>query len=47
VGDKVEEWVLKGAQIVGAEFGNLDWANMGDPVELTLNLAYDYAILQY
>jgi hypothetical protein len=47
VGDKVEEWVLKGAQIVSAEFGNLDWTNMGDPVELTLNLAYDYAILQY
>jgi hypothetical protein len=47
VGDKVEEWVLKGAQIVGAEFGSLDWTNMGDPVELTLNLAYDYAVLQF
>jgi hypothetical protein len=47
VGDKVEEWVLKGAQIVSAEFGSLDWTNTGDPVELTMNIAYDYAILQY
>jgi hypothetical protein len=47
VGDKVEEWVLKGAQIVSAEFGSLDWGNGGDPVELTMNIAYDYAILQY
>lgn len=47
VGDKVEEWVLKGAQIVSAEFGSLDWANMGDSLNITLNLAYDYAILQY
>jgi len=47
VGDKVEEWVLKGAQIVSAEFGSLDWTNTGDPVELTLNLAYDYAVLQF
>ena len=47
VGDKVEEWVLKQAQIVSAEFGSLDWANTGDYVPITLNLAYDYAILQY
>lgn len=47
VGDKVEEWVLKQAQIVSAEFGNLDWANTGDYVPITLNLAYDYAILQF
>jgi hypothetical protein len=47
VGDQVEEWVLKGAQIVGAEFGSVDWTNGGDAVELTMTLAYDYAILQY
>jgi hypothetical protein len=47
VGDKVEEWVLKGAQIVSAEFGSLDWTNTGDPVELTMNIAYDYAVLQF
>jgi hypothetical protein len=38
---------LKGAQIVGAEFGSVDWTNGGDAVELTMTLAYDYAILQY
>lgn len=47
VGDKVEEWQLKGAQIVSAEFGSLDWSNGGDSLNITMNLAYDYAILQF
>lgn len=47
VGDKVEEWQLRGAQIVSAEFGSLDWSNGGDSLNITMNLAYDYAILQF
>jgi len=47
VGDKVEEWVLKGAQITNAEFGSLDWTSMGDSLNITITLAYDYAVLQY
>jgi hypothetical protein len=47
VGDKVEEWQLRGAQIVSAEFGSLDWSSGGDSLNITMNLAYDYAILQF
>jgi hypothetical protein len=46
VGDKVEEWTLKGAFIQDANFGDLDFAS-NDPVEITLALRYDYAILQF
>lgn len=47
VGDKIEEWTLKGAFIVQANFGEMDWSNSTDPVSITLSLAYDYAILEY
>lgn len=47
VGDKVEEWLIRGAFITNAEFGSGDWSNSGDPLNITLTLAYDYAILQY
>ena len=47
VGDKVEEWTLKGTWITNATFGDLDWANTTDPVDVTLTLRYDYAILQF
>jgi hypothetical protein len=46
VGDKIEEWTLKGAIIVSAAFNDLDWA-ASDPAEITLSLRYDYAILQF
>ena len=46
VGDKVEEWTLKGAFIVSAAFNDLDWS-VSDPAEITLSLRYDYAILQF
>ena len=47
VGDKVEEWTLKGTWIVNANFNDLDWANTTDPADITLTLRYDYAILQF
>ena len=46
VGDKVEEWTLKGAFITAANFGELSWET-DDPIAIELTLAYDYAILQY
>ena len=46
VGDKVEEWTLKGTYIETANFGDLDYAS-SDPAEITLTLKYDYAILQF
>ena len=47
VGDKVEEWVLKGAFIQSANFNDLDFANGTDVADITLTLRYDYAILSY
>ena len=46
VGDKVEEWTLKGTWIKEATFGDLDWAT-NEAVGISLTLKYDYAILQY
>jgi len=46
VGDKIENWKLKGAFILNAQFGELDWQS-NDPAEITLTLAYDYAILEF
>jgi hypothetical protein len=46
VGDKVEQWTLKGAFITSANFGEMDWST-NDPVSIELQLSYDYAILEY
>ena len=46
VGDIVEEWTLNGAFIQNATFGDLAF-DSNDPVEITLTLRYDYAILQF
>ena len=46
VGDVIEEWQLVGAFITSAAFGDLDWAT-SDPVEVTVTLRYDYAVLQF
>ena len=46
VGDKIEEWSLKGAWIQTANFGELSFENVA-PVEIVCTLRYDYAILQF
>ena len=46
VGDKIEQWTLKGAFITSAAFNDLDWAS-NDPADITLTLSYDYAILEF
>ena len=46
VGDKVEEWVLKGAMIQAANFGDMNFET-NEPNEIILTLRYDYAILQF
>jgi|TARA_A100001391_G_scaffold120371_1_gene81946 hypothetical protein len=46
VGDKVEEWTLKGSYIADANFGEMDWSS-NEPTDITLTLRYDYAILQF
>lgn len=47
VGDVVEEWQIKGALIVSANFTDLDWSAGAEVVMAELTLAYDYAILSY
>ncbi len=46
VGDKVEEWKLKGAFIIDANFGDMSFEDV-TPAEITLSVQYDYAILQF
>jgi hypothetical protein len=46
VGDIVSEWILKGAFIKTATFGDYDWAN-DQYVNVGLTLTMDYAIHNY
>ena len=46
VGDIVEKWTLYGTYIGDASFGELDFSD-SNPVEITLTLRYDYAILEF
>ncbi len=46
VGDIVGEWILKGAFVKTADFGEFDWANEA-PITITAELAVDYCILNY
>ncbi len=46
VGDKVEEWILKGAQITKATFGELTWEK-DEPMVIALTIQPDYCILNY
>ena len=47
VGDKVEEWSLRGCFITEASFGDMDWSNDGEAVTISLTVQMDYCILQY
>lgn len=46
VGDKVEEWIIKGAQITKVTFGDMDWAT-DEQVEFTMTIQPDYCVLNY
>ena len=46
VGDKIEQWTLKGAFIQQANFGDLAF-DSNEPATIELTLAYDYAILEF
>jgi hypothetical protein len=47
VGDIVSEWVLKGAFIIDANFGDYDWSSADTATELTMTVAIDYAVLNF
>lgn len=46
VGDKVEEWTLKGAFPTAVNMNGLDWGAQ-DALMVNVTLRFDYAILQY
>jgi hypothetical protein len=46
VGDIVGEWVIKGAYVKSADFGEYNWAE-DQYISLELTLAYDYAVLNF
>jgi hypothetical protein len=46
LGEKVEEWVLKGAFITESNFGSLDWGTE-DVMMIEMTLRYDWAFLNY
>jgi hypothetical protein len=47
VGDIVSEWIIKGAVITSANFGDYNWDDDGTPVNITLEVQPDYCILNY
>jgi hypothetical protein len=46
VGDKVEEWILKGAQLTKVDFGEMTW-DKDDPAGIVMTIQPDYCILNY
>lgn len=47
VGDKVEEWILKGTFVTNVDFGSLDYSNDGDAAIISITIQPDYCILNY
>ncbi len=47
VGDKVQEWIIKGAQITDFNLGEFDWSDTGTPIEFTVAIQPDYCVLNF
>ena len=47
VGDVVSEWVLKGAFIKEASFGDYSWDSENEAKQIDLTLAVDYCVLDF
>lgn len=43
VGDRVEEWILKGCMITKVNFGDLDWKS-AEAMEFSVTIQMDYAV---
>ena len=46
LGEKVEQWVLKGAYITNSNFGSLDWGSE-DVMMISVGLRFDWAFLNF
>ena len=47
VGDIVSEWILKGAQITDANFGDYSWDDENTAQTITMTVQPDYCILNF
>ena len=47
VGDVVSEWILKGAFIKDANFGDYSWDQADPAVNITMTVAVDYCVLNF
>ena len=47
VGDVVSEWILKGAFIKDANFGDYSWDTTDTAVNITMTVAVDYCVLNF
>ena len=47
VGDVVSEWIIKGALIESAGFGDYSWDTVDAAVPLTMTVQPDYCILNF
>lgn len=47
VGDVVSEWIVKGAVITAANFGDYNWDTVDTVVNATIDVQPDYCILNY
>ena len=47
VGDIVSEWILKGAFIVNTNFGEYSWDTVDTAINLSIEVAIDYAVLNF
>ena len=45
-GEKIEQWIIKGAFLTAANFQDLDFAS-NDVLDIGLTIQYDYAILEF
>jgi len=47
VGDIVSQWIIKGALITDATFGDYSWDTVDDAIEISMTVQPDYCILNF
>jgi hypothetical protein len=47
VGDIVGEWIIKGAYVKTATFGDYDWSSGDAAIALSVTVAMDYCVLNF
>ena len=47
VGDIVSEWIIKGAMITNASFGDFNWDTENAAQEITMTVQPDYCVLNF